>query len=117
MKEFTAVRGEEIDLISHRHVSKNTGNVTFEQMLVCDEDTGMSVKQILYPKGSITPPHTHRCAHGMYVLKGTLHTDKGDFGPGSFVWFKEGSEMTHGGLDEDVECLFITNKAFDISYL
>ncbi len=117
MDEFTAVLAEDIDLASHKHVSKNTGNTTFEQMLIRYEDTGMSVKQILYPKGSVTPPHTHHCAHGMYVLKGTLHTDRGSFGPGSFVWFAEGSVMTHGGLDEDVECLFITNNAFDISYL
>lgn len=117
MDEFTAVRAEDIDLVSCKHVSRNTGNVTYEQYLLRDGDTGMSVKLIRYPKGSVTPPHTHHCAHGMYVLKGTLHTDKGDFGPGSFVWFSEGSVMTHGGLDGDVECLFITNKAFDIQYL
>ena len=117
MNEFTAVRAQDIDLPGHKHVSRNTGNTTFEQMLISVEDTGMSVKQIRYPKGSVTPPHTHHCAHGMYVLRGTLHTDKGDFGPGSFVWFAEGCVMTHGGLNENVECLFITNKAFDINYL
>ena len=53
----------------------------------------------------------------MYVLKGTLHTDKGDFGPGSFVWWKEGAIAEHGGLDEDVTVVFITNKAFNINYL
>ena len=106
----------EIDLSKER-ISGNTGNLSFEQYLLHDEDTGMMIKQIIYPKGSITPWHTHHCAHGMYVISGTLHTNLGDFEPGSFVWFKEGSVAFHGGLDEDVNCLFITNKPFDIDYL
>jgi anti-sigma factor ChrR (cupin superfamily) len=116
-EDVLAIHCQEIALEDHKHISKNTGNVSYEQYFFNDEDTGMYVKIIRYPKGSITPLHTHHCAHGMYVLKGTLYTNKGDFEPGSFVWFKEGSVMTHGGKDEDVECLFITNKAFDIQYL
>ena len=115
--DFTGIHSTDITLGDHKHVSQNTGNVTFEQLLLYDEDTTMSVKMIRYPKGSVTPLHDHHCAHGMYVIKGTLHTDKGDFEAGSFVWFKEGSVMTHGGKDEDVECLFISNKTFDIHYL
>ena len=111
------IHGKDMHLDDYKHVSKNSGNVTYERPLVNDEDTGMMVKLIRYPKGAITPPHDHHCAHGMYVLSGTLHTDRGDFEPGSFVWFKEGCKMTHGGKDEDVECLFITNKVFDINYL
>ena len=110
-------RKEDIDLASHRRVSGNTGNLSYEQYLLNDEDTGMMIKQIIYPKGSITPWHTHDCAHGMYVIRGTLHTNLGDFKEGSFVWFKEGSRAFHGGKDEDVECLFITNKPFNINYL
>ena len=112
-----ALHSKDIALNDHKRVSKNTGNVTYEQNLLGDDDTGMTIKLLRYPKGSVTPLHTHPCAHGMYVLKGTLHTDKGDFEPGSFVWFKEGCPMIHGSGDEDVECLFITNKAFDIRYL
>jgi anti-sigma factor ChrR (cupin superfamily) len=111
------IHGKDMHLDDYKHVSKNSGNVTYERPLVNDEDTGMMVKLIRYPKGAITPLHDHHCAHGMYVLSGTLHTDQGDFEPGSFVWFKEGCKMTHGGKDEDVECLFITNKVFDINYL
>ena len=107
---------KDIALEDHKHISKNTGNVTYEKVLWNDADTGMMVKLARYPKGSITPLHDHHCGHGLYVLKGTLHTDKGDFEAGSFVWFEEGTTMTHGGKGEDVECLFITNKAFDIHY-
>jgi len=116
-EDVITIHSRDIKLGDHKHISKNTGNITYEQYLLNDEDTGMIIKMIRYPKGSITPLHNHHCGHGIYVLKGTLHTDKGDFEQGSFVWFKEGSAMTHGGKEEDVECLFITNKKFDIHYL
>jgi anti-sigma factor ChrR (cupin superfamily) len=113
---FFAIPADEMHLEDYEHISKNSGNRTFERTLIQDEDTGMMVRLITYPKGSVTPEHDHNCAHGMYVLKGTLHTDRGDFGPGSFVWFKEGCVAEHGGLDEDVTVVFITNKPFNINY-
>ena len=113
---FFAIPADEMHLEDYEHISKNSGNRTFERTLIQDEDTGMMVRLITYPKGSVTPEHDHNCAHGMYVLKGTLHTDRGDFGPGSFVWFKEGCVAEHGGLDEDVTVVFITNKPFNSNY-
>ncbi|MCC8060315.1 MAG: cupin domain-containing protein [Clostridiales bacterium] len=111
------IHGRDINLDDCRKISKNTGNITYERQLLDDEDTGMMIKLIRYPKGTVTPLHDHNCAHGMYVIKGTLYTDRGNFEAGSFVWFKEGGTMIHGGKDEDVECLFITNKPFDIRYM
>ena len=111
------VRGEEMHLTDYPHLSPNSGNLTYERTLLSDPDSGMMVKQIRYPKGNVTPPHQHHCAHGLYVLSGTLYTDCGELGPGSFVWFPEGEQMEHGGRDEDVDCLLITNKAFDIRYI
>ena len=32
----------------------------------------MEVRLVRYPAGAINPSHTHPCAHGMYVLEGTL---------------------------------------------
>lgn len=116
MKDIV-IRGEDINMMEHRRVSKNTGNITYDLHLVDDEDTKMLVKQLIYPKGVFTPWHTHNCAHGMYVLRGTLYTNLGDFSKGSFVWFREGSKAFHGSKDEEVEVLFITNKEFDIHYL
>lgn len=85
--------------------------------LMTDEDTGMFVRYYTYYAGTVTPAHTHPCAHGMYVLSGTLHTNVGDYGPGSFVWFPEGSVGEHGATETgDVTCLFITNKPFDITF-
>ena len=70
------------------------------------------------PAGVINTRHIHTCAHGMYVLDGTLRTDGGDYGPGHFVWFPAGIEMEHGATAEkDVTVLFITNRRFDIHYL
>jgi quercetin dioxygenase-like cupin family protein len=84
---------------------------------VSDPDTGMSVQMIRYAAGFTNPWHRHNCAHGIYVLEGTLKTHAGTFGPGSFVWFPEGMLMEHGATeDADMTALFITNKPFDIRY-
>jgi anti-sigma factor ChrR (cupin superfamily) len=85
--------------------------------LLDDPDTGMQVLKLIYRAGFTNPWHTHPCAHGIYVLSGTLSTHQGDFGAGSFVWFPEGGIMQHGATDDgDCTFLFITNKPFDIHY-
>lgn len=95
-----------------------TGKYLYRRNLVVDPDTGMEIKMVRYPAGFTNPLHTHHCAHGMYVLKGTLKTHEGSYGPGSFLWFPEGMAMEHGTTAEgDVVILFITNKPFDIHYL
>jgi len=93
------------------------GRSLFRKNLVVDEETGMEVRLVRYPAGAVNPLHTHTCAHGMYVLEGTLVTHDGEYGPGHFVWFPEGSVMEHGATaDHDVTVLFITNKPFEIHY-
>jgi quercetin dioxygenase-like cupin family protein len=86
--------------------------------LIDDPDTGMQVFKIRYRAGWTNPWHTHPCAHGIYVLEGSLTTHQGTVGPGSFVWFPEGGIMEHGAAaDGDCTFLFITNKPFDIHYV
>ena len=95
-----------------------TGKMMYRKELYCDPDTGMEVRIVRYPAGFTNPLHTHHCAHGMYVLEGTLVTREGSYGEGSFVWFPEGNMMEHGATAEkDVTVLFITNKPFDIHYV
>ncbi len=90
----------------------------FRKNLITDADTGMEIRIVKYPAGVINKMHTHPCAHGMYVLEGTLVTNRGQYGPGHFVWFPEGEVMEHGATnEEDVVVLFITNKPFEIHYL
>ena len=97
--------------------NEQTGVTLHRKELFQDPDTGMQVRIVRYPAGFINPWHTHHCAHGMYVLEGTLVTHEGSYGPGSFVWFPEGPEMQHGATAEEaVTVLFITNKPFDIHY-
>lgn len=85
--------------------------------LVIDPDTGMEVSKVVYKAGFTNPEHYHHCAHGMYVLEGTLFTHQGEYPAGSFVWFPEGGSMYHGATAErDCVFLFITNKPFDINY-
>lgn len=101
------------------HISKNNGGKTLyrKHLLKTDNDTGMLIDIIKYKKGYYTNRHRHNCAHGIYVLEGTLRTDKGTYGKGEFVWFPEGCHMQHGATDdEDVTVLFVTNKVFDMIY-
>ncbi|MBR0462350.1 MAG: cupin domain-containing protein [Erysipelotrichaceae bacterium] len=100
-------------------ISRSTGQVLLKKHLLrSDEDTGMSIEIITYPKGYINKWHTHPCAHAMYVLEGRLRTDDGKtYGPGEFVYFPEGDVMRHGATEEeDCVILFITNKAFEMIY-
>jgi quercetin dioxygenase-like cupin family protein len=89
----------------------------FKKILACDDETGVLIQLVKYPAGFINPEHIHTCAHGVYVLKGIFHTSRGDFAPGSFVWFPEGEIMWHGATqDKEAELLFITNKEFTVKY-
>jgi len=99
-----------------RTIQKN-GLRIFRKELLTDPDTGMLVRIVRYPAGVVNPRHTHPCAHGMYVLEGTLVTHAGSYGPGHLVWFSEGEPMEHGATaDADVTVLFFTNKPFEIHY-
>ncbi|MBK5294767.1 MAG: cupin domain-containing protein [Acidobacteriia bacterium] len=98
--------------------NEHLGRTLYRKNLITDPDTGMEVRLVRYPAGVINTMHTHPCAHGMYVLEGTLVTNHGHFGAGSFVWFPEGMRMEHGATAEtDVTVVFITNKPFEIHYL
>jgi quercetin dioxygenase-like cupin family protein len=98
--------------------NEKLGRALYRKNLIIDPDTGMEVRLVRYPAGVINVRHTHPCAHGMYVLEGTLVTQAGRYGPGAFVWFPEGLEMEHGATPErDVTVLFITNKPFEIRYV
>lgn len=97
--------------------NEKIGRALYRKNLIEDPDTGMEIRMVRYPAGVVNPRHTHPCAHGMYVLKGTLATHEGQYGPGHFVWFPEGLAMEHGATAEgDVTVLFITNKRFEIHY-
>jgi quercetin dioxygenase-like cupin family protein len=97
--------------------NEKIGRSLYRKNLIEDPDTGMEVRLVRYPAGVVNPWHTHPCAHGMYVLEGTLVTHDGQYGPGSFVWFPEGAPMQHGATAEhDVTVVFITNKRFEIHY-
>jgi len=93
------------------------GKALFAKAFLEDPETGVTVRMVKYPAGFMNSWHSHPCAHGIYVLEGTLVTHQGSFGPGHFVWFPEGMTMQHGAtLTEDVVVLFITNKKFEIWY-
>lgn len=98
-------------------LDKPITGVLYEQVLLDDPDTGMTVAKIIYPKGFTVPLHTHKCGHGYYILKGTLVTSEGNYGPGSFVWFKEGAQMVHGAGEEPVEAIVFVNKPFELTFV
>ena len=85
--------------------------------LINDTESGMAIVKARYPRGVCDPWHSHPCAHGLYVLEGTLKTHQGNYEPGHFVAFPEGGVMIHGATDEqDCVVLFITNKKFEIHF-
>ncbi len=93
------------------------GKALFAKRFLEDPDTGVTVRMVRYPAGFMNAWHTHPCAHGMFVLDGTLVTHEGSFPPGTFLWFAEGMRMEHGATQTaDVTVLFITNKPFEIWY-
>jgi len=86
--------------------------------LIVDAETGVEVFQAKYAAGFTNPWHTHPCAHGIYVLDGTLNTHQGAYPAGSFVWFPEGGTMFHGASpDADCTFLFVANKRLDIHFV
>jgi quercetin dioxygenase-like cupin family protein len=113
--DFTAIDAGELPWEERR--SEHVAGTILRKELFSDPETGMLVRLVRYPAGVINPAHTHPCGHGMYVLEGTLVTHRGEFGPGTFVWFPEGEVMTHGAsASGDVTVVFITNKPFEIHY-
>ena len=115
-KEFKSINVDDMAWVEVPN--EKAGKSLFRKSLIEDAETGARITITKYPAGFINPKHDHPCAHGMYVLKGILHTSRGDFGPGSFVWFPEGEIMWHGATEnQDVEVVFITNKKFEINYL
>jgi quercetin dioxygenase-like cupin family protein len=98
--------------------NEKIGKSLFRKELFSDPDTGMIVRLVRYPAGVINPKHTHPCGHGMYVLEGGLVTHEGTYGPGTFVWFPEGTVMEHGaGPEADAVVFMVTNKSFRIDYV
>ncbi|MBP3853655.1 MAG: hypothetical protein J6D18_03710 [Erysipelotrichaceae bacterium] len=116
-KGVTIVRAAEENLHDYPHANSRTGKQMYQREYINDKDTGMLIKKVLYPAGCMIPLHSHDCAHGCYVIKGTLKTDDGVLGPGDFIWWDQGVQMIHGGDEEDVELLFITNKPLTMNYL
>jgi quercetin dioxygenase-like cupin family protein len=111
-------RATELEQLWEPVFNERLGRTMFRKELFSDPDTGMMVRLVRYPSGFVTPSHTHPCGHGMYILEGTLVTQKGSFGPGQFVWFPEGEIMEHGASTEgDVTAVFITNKPFRLDYV
>jgi hypothetical protein len=88
------------------------GRALFRKELFMDPETGVSIRLVRHPAGVINALHAHPCGHGMYVLEGDLVTHQGTFGPGTFVWFPEGTVMEHGA--SAAGNVFVTNKAFRI---
>src|SRR3954462_2783788 len=102
------------ELFPIEHIQANLEHVP----LMSDPETGMTVLKMVYRAGFTNPWHSHPCAHGIYVLDGTLKTHQGQFRAGGFVWSPGGGIMKHAPTqDADCPFLFFTNKPFAIHYV
>src|SRR4249920_1284040 len=54
--------------------NEHLGKMLYRKNLVEDPETGMEIRLVKYPAGVINSRHVHTCAHGMYVIEGTLVT-------------------------------------------
>lgn len=116
MEDVIIVRENEYDIKDYPHVNSHNKKLMWQRPFV-QVLNGMFIQRVIYPKGDVIPNHTHHAAHGDFVVKGILHTSVGDFGPGDFVWIKEGYKMYHGASEnEDVDVIFTTNKPLDMIY-
>jgi len=94
------------------------GGGHLDKAMVAEPKTGMIVNVSHYPKGYSMGKHKHHCAHGMYIIEGSMQTNLGIVNKGEFVWFPSDVEMNHGATAlEDCTFLFITNAPFDIEHL
>ena len=65
----------------------------------------------------INPSHFHPAPHGMYVLRGSLVTHRGTFGPDTYVWFPPHEVMWHGAAsDQELVVLFIAGPNLSTHY-
>lgn len=114
LREFSAER-EGITWIATPTVH---GNSDYGKYFYVDPETGILLKENLYPRGMKTPWHRHTHAHGMYVLEGQIKTNKGLYGPGTFIWWPAGSVAEHGAtMTEDARMFFMTTGLFDLHFL
>lgn len=113
-KEFSAER-EGIGWIATPTVHNDSD---YGKYFYIDPETGVLLKENLYPRGMKTPWHRHTHAHGMYVLAGKIKTNKGLYGPGTFIWWPAGSVAEHGATaTEDARMFFMTTGTFDLDFL
>jgi quercetin dioxygenase-like cupin family protein len=90
----------------------------FMKFLYKDVNNGQVAMLVRYPAGQIMPAHLHSHGHGMYVLSGHLVTDRGTYGPGTFVWSPANEVISHGAPpDEDVVVLFLRHEDMDIHFM
>jgi quercetin dioxygenase-like cupin family protein len=90
----------------------------FMKPLFSDDHTGEITMLVRYPAGQVNPLHTHPVGHGMYVLQGKLVTNRGTFGPGTYVWSPPDVVTSHGaGPDEDVVVIFTTHEGMTTDYV
>lgn len=90
----------------------------YRKTLFANVQNATGVDLLRYPAGVVTPVHTHPHGHGMYVLQGTLVTNRGTFGPGMFVWFPDGEQIYHGATkDAETVVLFVRHEPFQINFV
>ena len=79
----------------------------------------MMVNLLRYPARLINPHHTPLVVTEYTSFRASLVYSRGEFGPGTFVWFPEGEPMSSARIArmDDMIALFITNKSFRIDYV
>ncbi len=99
-------------------MASTSGKLFGKKALHKDEETGMEINYMCYPKGFTTEAHSHPCGQGFYILQGQFESNGDLYGPGTVIWYPEGSIAQHGATAyEDCICLQINNKPIGMHYM
>ena len=111
MKEYSAEKNA-----VHWISTTNETGTDYGKYLLNDPETGIVVKEDIYPHQYRTIWHTHTCGHGIFLLDGELYTDVRTLKPGQFIWWPAGIHMEHGGTDTvDADILHMSDARFDLT--
>jgi quercetin dioxygenase-like cupin family protein len=108
-----------VDTATMPWVHGHDENVSFDmKFLYKDPATHEVAMLVRYPAGQVNTAHVHTYGSAMYVLKGTLVTQRGTYGPGNFVWFPADEVVSHGATPEaEVVVLFLRHEDMETKHV
>lgn len=95
-----------------------TNEVFLSKTLHVDEETGMVIKHIRFPKGYKGCPHKFNTDCWVYITNGQLASDDQFFGPDTMIKYPKGClSLDHSTDYDDVELFFISSSHYEADFV